>query len=82
MTEIRARFCNVCGKLVDKEQEVRGELKWQMTYYDTYWQNENNVIVCSNCWRPLWDMLNEVGSPPLTELLAWLVNPHDEENEE
>lgn len=72
MTETKARFCNVCGKMVDKERKVRGKLKWDKESYSDYWQNKaGDITLCASCWRPLWDVFCEIGVEPLTQLFAW-----------
>jgi len=78
MAETKARFCDVCGKLVDKE--VYGKLEWQ-NKYNNYWRSETNTVVCASCWRPLWEVLSEIGEESLIELVTWLVNPYEESRE-
>ncbi len=83
MTETKARFCDVCNKLVDKEQVVYGksELEWKNKYYSNYWQSKtSDEIVCEGCWGPLWETLGKIKPESVTELLAWLVNPYEEED--
>lgn len=80
MTETKARFCDVCRKLVDKQQIVCGKSEWQNKYNNTYWQSQDNkTIVCICCWEPLHNVVCQIGPEAMMKLCAWVLNPNEED---
>ena len=81
MTETRARFCDVCGKLVDKQRVVYRKSEWQDKYSNTYWRSQDNkTIVCIRCWEPLHNMAFQIRSEDMMELCAWVLLYPDKED--
>ena len=80
MAETRARFCDVCRKLVDKQQMVYGKLEWRDKYSNTYWQSrDNKTIVCVHCYESLHNMAFRIRPEDMMELCAWVLNPDKED---
>ena len=78
MTETKARFCDVCGRLVDKQHATRGTSGWQDKYGSCYWQSKDSkTIVCHICYEPLESISYNIGSVAMIELCNWILNPDE-----
>lgn len=83
MTEAKARFCNSCNKLVATQDEAYdGKLKWYRKTPNRYWHDKDaNQIVCCDCYRPLWVLLDEIKPEVIIRIIERIADsggPHKE----